>query len=84
MKLVKLVFFLFLFLVALVLMMKLLSLAVGIAMFLGVIAIVAGLLYVFFGPSVTSSNKSEPAQIVEPTAKSVQEELKRRQREMQR
>lgn len=78
----KIIIFLILLMIGVGLLFKLLGFVVWLAAVAGMIALVAGLLYVLFGPNVNS----QPNQIesrTTPDANSVQSELHRRQREIE-
>jgi predicted nucleic acid-binding Zn ribbon protein len=78
----KIIIFLILLMIGVGLLFKLLGFVVWIAAVAGMIALIAGLLYVLFGSNVNS----QPNQLESRTtldAKSVQTELHRRQREIE-
>lgn len=78
----KILLFLAVFGLGAILLMKVIGFVVGIAMMLGIVALIAGLLYLFFGPDEKTPQK-QVQQIQQPSAKSVEDELKRRRKEMQ-
>lgn len=78
----KLIIFLILLMIGVGLLFKLLGFVVWIAAVAGMIALIAGLLYVLFGPNVNSPpNQLESRTTLD--AKSVQSELHRRQQEIE-
>lgn len=77
----KLIIFLILLMIGVGLLFKLLGFVVWIAAVVGMIALIAGLLYVLFGPNVNSqANQIESRTALD--ANSVQTELHRRQQEI--
>ncbi|MBI4750954.1 MAG: hypothetical protein HY774_20940 [Acidobacteria bacterium] len=78
----KVIIFLILLMIGVGLLFKLLGFVVWLAAVAGMIALIAGLLYVLFGPNVNSQPNQIESQTT-PDADSVQSELHRRQREIE-
>lgn len=78
----KIIIFLILFVIGAGLLLKLLSFVVWLAVVAGMIALIAGLLYVFFGPNVNSQSSQIESRTT-PDAKSIQSELHRRHQEIE-
>lgn len=80
----KILLFLLLFFLGAMILFGLLGFIMKIVVWVGILGILGGLLYLFFGPAEPEAAKlRQPEKLTAPSLGDVQAELKRRKKEMQ-